>query len=67
VQLPNTATGACPAGTKPVYRFLNTTEINHRFTTEQTVAIELSSTPGWIAEGYGPGPLFPVMCSPVGS
>jgi hypothetical protein len=67
VQLPNTTTGACPAGTKPIYRFLNTLEINHRFTTEQTVAIELSNTPGWKAEGYGPGPLFPVMCSPIGS
>jgi len=67
VQLPNTATGACPAGTKPVYRFLNTAEINHRFTTEQTVAIELSNTPGWTPEGYGPGPLYPVMCSPIGS
>jgi hypothetical protein len=67
VQLPNTTTGACPAGTKPIYRFLNLAEINHRFTTEQTVAIELSNTPGWKAEGYGPGPLFPVMCSPVGT
>lgn len=67
VQLPNTTTGACPAGTKPVYRFLNLAEINHRLTTEQTVAIELSNTPGWRAEGYGPGPLFPVMCSPIGS
>jgi len=67
VQLPNTATGACPVGTKPLYRFLNLAEINHRFTTEQTVAIELSNTPGWIAEGYGPGPLYPVMCSPNGT
>jgi len=50
-----------------IYRFLNTVEINHRFTTEQTVAIELSNTPGWIAEGYGPGPLYPVMCSPNGT
>ena len=58
---------ACPAGSKPVYRFPNTAEINHRFTTEQTVAIELSNTPGWIPEGYGPGPLYPVMCSPIGS
>ena len=67
VQLPNKTTGACPAGTKPIYRFLNLAEINHRFTTEQTVAIELSSTPGWQAEGEGPGPLFPVMCSPIGT
>jgi hypothetical protein len=67
VELPNKQTGACPAGTKPIYRFLNVAEINHRFTTEQTVAIELSNTPGWRAEGEGPGPLYPVMCSPVGN
>jgi hypothetical protein len=67
VQLPDTTTGACPAGTKPIYRFLNTAEINHRFTTERTIAIALSNTPGWIPEGYGPGPLYPVMCSPVGT
>ncbi|MEO8485995.1 MAG: hypothetical protein ABI585_06605 [Betaproteobacteria bacterium] len=67
VELPNTTTGGCPAATKPIYRFLNTIEINHRYTTEQTVANTLSHTPGWIAEGYGPGPLYPVMCSPVGT
>jgi len=67
VALPDAVTGACPAGTKPIYRFLNVYEINHRYTTEQTVANELSTTPGWIPEGYGPGPLYPVMCSPVGS
>ena len=67
VALPNAVTGACPAGTKPIYRFLNTFEINHRYTTEQSVANELSTKPGWIPEGYGPGPLYPVMCSPVGS
>jgi hypothetical protein len=67
VALPNKVTGACPAGTKPIYRFLNLAEINHRYTTEQTVAIALSNTPGWKAEGEGPGPLYPVMCSPEGS
>ena len=67
IALPNTTTGACPAGTRPIYRYLNTAEINHRLTTEQTVAIDLKTTPGWIVEGYGPGPLYPVMCSPVGS
>jgi hypothetical protein len=66
VALPNKTTGECPAGTKPIYRFLNIAEINHRFTTERTVAIDLSNTPGWKAEGEGPGPLYPVMCSPVG-
>ena len=32
VQLPDTATGACPAGTRPVYRFFNTVTTNHRYT-----------------------------------
>lgn len=67
VALPNPVTGACPAETRPIYRFFNTAEINHRYTTEVTVAQDLMLTPGWIPEGYGPGPLYPVMCSPVGS
>ena len=67
VMLPDKATGACPVGHKPIYRFYNIAEVNHRFTTEQTIAIELSNTPGWQAEGEGPGPLYPVMCSPVGT
>ena len=67
IALPNTVTGACPADTKPIYRFLNLAEINHRLTTEQTVANAHRTTPGWKAEGYGFGPLFPVMCSPNGS
>ena len=52
---------------RPVYRFFNPSELNHRFTAEQTVATDLSTTVGWIAEGYGPGPLLPSMCSPLGS
>jgi hypothetical protein len=67
VAVPDPATGTCPAATKPIYRYLNTSEINHRYTTEQSVAIQLSATRGWIPEGSGPGPLYPVMCSPVGS
>jgi hypothetical protein len=23
----------------------------------------LATTPGWVAEGYGTGPYFPVMCA----
>jgi lysyl endopeptidase len=65
--LPNTTTGACPAGTRPVYRFFHSAFVNHRFPAEQTVATVLNSTPGWAREGYGPGPLFPAMCSPLGS
>ena len=67
VALPDVATGACPADTKPVYRFLTLFEINHRYTTEVTGAQARAATPGRIPEGYGPGPLYPVMCSPNGS
>ncbi len=63
VQLPNVTTGACGAGTKPVYRFFNTGFTNHRYTSEVTVRDELAASPGWIPEGYGPGPFYPIMCA----
>ena len=55
--LPDAATGACPAGTIPVYRLYNNgmgNAPNHRFVTslaEQQHMINL----GWIAESYGIG------------
>ncbi len=61
--LPNTITGACPAATTPVYRFFNVNTTNHRYTAELTMRNTLATTPGWVAEGYGPGPYFPVMCA----
>jgi lysyl endopeptidase len=61
--LPNTITGACPAATTPVYRFFNVGTTNHRYTAELTMRNTLATTPGWVAEGYGPGPYFPVMCA----
>ncbi len=63
VMLPNTTTGACAAGTKPVYRFFNAATTNHRYTAEIVTRNTLASSPGWTAEGYGPGPYFPVMCA----
>jgi lysyl endopeptidase len=63
VQLPNTATGACPAGTRPVYRFFRAATTNHRYTMEIVVRNELGAAPGWTAEGYGPGPYYPIMCA----
>lgn len=63
VQLPDTATGACPAGTRPVYRFFRSATTNHRYTTEIAVRNELAATPGYTAEGYGPGPYYPIMCA----
>jgi hypothetical protein len=63
VQLPNPATGACPVGTRPVYRFFRPATTNHRYTSEIVVRNELAATPGYIAEGYGPGPYYPIMCA----
>ena len=63
VQLPNTTTGVCPAGTVAVYRFFNTATTNHRYTTEQVIRDQMDSSFRWMAEGYGPGPYFPIMCA----
>lgn len=61
IPLPNTATGACPAGTQPVWRFFHEAETNHRYTAEVSVRDTLRSTAGWIAEGYGPDAV--IMCA----
>jgi lysyl endopeptidase len=64
VPLPDKATGACPAGTKVVYRYFNTFTVNHRYTVEVTVRDQLAADPvTWTAEGYGPGPYLPIMCA----
>jgi hypothetical protein len=63
VQLPNPATGACPARTEPVYRYFNNLATNHRYTTQVIVRDMLDVTFGWIPEGYGPGPYYPAMCA----
>jgi hypothetical protein len=62
IQLPNQLTGACPAGTRPVWRFLNTYNTNHRYTAEVLVRDDLRATPGWLPEGYGPDAV--IMCAP---
>ena len=64
IDLPNTATGACPGGTIAIYRlFDNRADPNHRYTTSTAVVDQMHGR-GWIPEGYGPGPYFPIMCSP---
>jgi hypothetical protein len=63
VYLPNQVTGACPTGTRPVWRFFNTLRTNHRYTPEVTTRDDLRSQSGWIAEGYGPDAV--IMCSPT--
>jgi hypothetical protein len=63
VQLPNPTSGACAAGTVAVYRFFNTVTTNHRYTTEQVIRDQMRTSPLWTAEGYGPGPYYPIMCA----
>jgi hypothetical protein len=82
IQLPDPLTGACPANTRPVYRFLNRAkQIHHRYTAEidgrnclyygRNIAgdkdVDCAQFVGsWLQEGYGSPPNAPVMCSPAG-
>jgi outer membrane protein assembly factor BamB len=62
ILLPDPATGACPAGSSPVYRVWNTrADTNHRYTTSRVTRDEMVAA-GWIAEGYGDDQV--IMCSP---
>jgi hypothetical protein len=62
VYLPNTTTGACPAGSVPLYRsWNNRADSNHRYTTDLPTQQAMIAK-GYVAEGYGPTPV--VMCSP---
>jgi hypothetical protein len=61
VALPDTTSGACPAGTIPVYRlFDNRVDANHRYTTDPAVRAEMVAR-GYVAEGYGPDAV--IMCA----
>lgn len=62
IQLPDAASGACPARTLPVYRTWNGRgDSNHRYTRDQRVQMAMRGM-GGIAEGYGDPPI--AMCSP---
>ena len=62
VDLPNKATGACPANTIPVYRLWNQAAAsNHRYTTSVAIKNQMVAG-GWVAEGYGPNAVD--MCAP---
>ncbi len=65
VYLPDTTTGACPAGTAPIYRAWNgRADSNHRYTT--SLAIQQSMiAQGYVAEGYGSSGMPVAMCSPM--
>lgn len=50
----NETTGACPEGTRPVYRLWNARfDSNHRYTTSPTIKAEMIER-GYVPEGYGP-------------
>lgn len=64
--LPDQASGACPGGTEPVWRFFNQRTTNHRYTTDHAIRDEMRGDPAtWVPEGYGPDSV--IMCAPVGS
>jgi len=66
IQLPNPITGACPANTRPIFRFLNNANgLHHRYTMEVDVRDSIIQDGGWTQEGYGNPPAQTVMCSPV--
>ena len=54
IALPDTNTGACPAGTVPVYRLWNQRfDSNHRYTIDPVVKAQMQAR-GYFPEGYGP-------------
>jgi hypothetical protein len=62
IVVPDPNTGACPAGTIPVYRLYdNRADTNHRYTTSRTIRDQMVAA-GWVPEGYGADPV--IMCSP---
>lgn len=61
IALPHAVTGACPAGTVPVYRVWNNrADSNHRYVTSRDLRDQLVYR-GYIAEGYGPDAV--IMCA----
>jgi uncharacterized delta-60 repeat protein len=59
--LPDTTTGACPAGTTSVYRLWNhRADSNHRYTTDPAIKAAMIAS-GYVSEGYGPNGV--AMCS----
>ena len=62
IALPDPVSGACPAGTLPVYRLFNArADANHRYTTDTAVKAQMLAR-GYVAEGYGPDATS--MCAP---
>lgn len=66
IALPDTTTGACPAATKPIWRFFNQLTTNHRYTADHTLRDQMRADAAtWVPEGYGPDAV--IMCAPVGT
>ncbi|MDH5285802.1 MAG: serine protease [Betaproteobacteria bacterium] len=63
IALPHPVSGACPAGTRALWRFFNPGLLNHRYTPEVTLRNEMRADPAWIGEGYGPDSV--IMCAPT--
>jgi serine protease len=62
IDLPDLNTGACPAGTVPVYRLYNNRpDTNHRYTTSLATRSQMLAK-GYLSEGYGPNGV--AMCAP---
>jgi serine protease len=65
IGLPDVKTGACPAGTVPVYRLWNNrADTNHRYTTSLTIRSQMLAK-GYVAEGYGPASVSMCAASPA--
>ena len=66
IALPDPTSGACGAGTQPVWRFFNQITTNHRYTADHATRDEMRNNPAtWVPEGYGPDSV--IMCAPLGS
>jgi len=62
IALPDTASGACPGGTLPVYRLWNhRADSNHRYTADRATRDAMIAR-GYTPEGYGPDGV--AMCTP---
>ncbi|HEY7901974.1 MAG TPA: choice-of-anchor D domain-containing protein [Casimicrobiaceae bacterium] len=60
--IPDASSGACPAGTVPVFRLWNGGPAsNHRYTIDPAVRVTMIAR-GYISEGYGPDGVG--MCAP---
>ena len=64
VAMPDAATGACPANTRPIYRFASTADpTRRRYTAEVDVRDSMIRRGGWTQEGIGAAPGQVAMCA----